>query len=138
MSESPSGIHIFTLAEANAALERVRELLSVLRAMRRHIVGMQAQVDIEELSAPSPSQRDRERIDALLREIEHDVHLFHKTTQELNAVGCELKDLEKGLVDFYGMRDNQVVYFCWQEGETSISHWHPLESGFQGRQKLED
>jgi hypothetical protein len=137
MPENQSGIRIFTLAEANAALPRVRELMASLRQLRQRIVGLQAAVDIEELTA-SQASRDRARIEGLLHEIEQDVHTFHKTTEELNRVGCELKDLEKGLIDFYGMHGSQLVYLCWAEGEEKVSHWHPLESGFQGRQKLED
>ncbi len=137
MAENRSGIRIFTLAEANAALENVRRLIAALREKRREIVGIQAKVDIEELTA-TPAGPQRENIQTMLRTIEKEVHAFHKTMETLNAIGCELKDLEKGLVDFYGMRGNEVVYFCWLDGEDSVSHWHTLESGFQGRQKIEE
>jgi hypothetical protein len=138
MPENRSGIQIFTLLEANQALPRARELMLQLRQARRRIVGMQAAVDIEELTASSQALRHTQKTESLLREIEREVHAFHKTSEALNSIGCELKDLEKGTIDFYGLRDNQVVYFCWAEGEEKISHWHSLEAGFQGRQKIED
>ena len=109
-----------------------------LRDTRKRIVGMQAAVDIEELTVSSVAAGRAEKIESLLREIEREVHAFHKTSEALNLIGCELKDLDKGTLDFYGLRDNQVVYFCWAEGEKKISHWHSLEAGFQGRQKIED
>ncbi len=118
-------------------LPQIRACLGRLKALRKRIVGLQAKVDIEELTAPSPS-RDRGNIELMLREIEADVHAFHKASEEINSLGCELKDLDKGLIDFYGMRGPDVVYYCWKEGEDSISHWHTLDSGFQGRQKIEE
>jgi hypothetical protein len=137
MAEPKFGIRIFSLDEANALLPRIRVDLSRLREMRKQIVSRQALVDVEEITAEDGIV-GRARIEELLREIESSVHAFHKATEDLHALGCELKDLDKGLIDFYGMRGNDVVYFCWMDGEEGISHWHPLDSGFKGRKKLED
>ncbi len=137
MAENRSGIKIFTLPEANAQLPAVRKLIAELRDIKRQVVGMQAKVDIEELTATTKALA-RKAGEPILREIEEKVGAFHKSMEALNAIGCELKDLEKGLVDFYGIRGDDVVYLCWVDGEEKISHWHTLESGFQGRQKLEE
>ena len=137
MAEPKSGIHIFSLDEANLMLPLVRGELARLREMRRQIVARQSLVDIEEMTGQDDPLTHR-RIAELLRDIERDVHAFHRASEELHAAGCELKDLDKGLVDFYGMRENDVVYFCWMDGEDSISHWHTLDSGFKGRKKLQD
>jgi hypothetical protein len=137
MAESKFGIHIFSLSEANILLPRIRHDLSSLRELRKKIVARQARVDIEEMAGEKDGS-GQELIEQLLREIERDVHAFHKATEALHALGCELKDLDKGLIDFYGMRGNDVVYFCWMDGEEEVSHWHPLDSGFKGRKKLED
>jgi hypothetical protein len=137
MAEPKFGIRIFSLDEANALLPQIRVDLARLRELRRQIVSRQALVDVEELTAPSPPEA-RERIAQLLAEIENAVHAFHKTTESLHSRGCELKDLDKGLVDFYGLRENEVVYFCWMDGESEVVHWHPLDSGFKSRKKLED
>ena len=134
MPDPQSGIKIYTLAEANAALPRVRALLFRLRELRKQIVAKQALVDIEEMTGYGASKAAK--IEEGLHEIEADVHRFHDVTEEFNMIGCELKDLEKGLVDFYGMRDNEVIYLCWMDGEAGITHWHTLDSGFQGRQEL--
>jgi hypothetical protein len=31
-----------------------------------------------------------------------------------------------------------VVLLCWRMGETAIEHWHTVESGFQGRQPVDE
>jgi hypothetical protein len=56
---------------------------------------------------------------------------------QLEALGIQLKDYERGLIDFPTMRDGRVVLLCWQLGEGDhIEWWHDLEAGFAGRQPL--
>ncbi len=50
-----------------------------------------------------------------------------------------LRDLDRGLVDFPSVKgDEEEIYLCWEEGEPEIAFWHDLETGFAGRQPLED
>ena len=135
MPDPRSGIKFFTLDEANVLLPRVRQQLVLLREIRRRIVGLQAKVDIEELTS-SGLPPDRRKVEDLLRTIETDVQTFHRTLEAFQALGCELKDLERGLVDFYSMRGNDVVYLCWMDGEQDIEWWHPLDTGVKGRLPL--
>jgi hypothetical protein len=51
-------------------------------------------------------------------------------------LGCELKDLDQGLVDFPSYRDDKLIYLCWKRGEDRVSFWHAIDSGFSGRQPL--
>lgn len=135
MPDPRSGIKFFTLDEANALLPRVRQQLVLLREIRRRIVGLQAKVDIEELTS-SGLATDRRRVEDLLKTIDTDVQTFHRSLEAFQALGCELKDLERGLVDFYSMRGNDVVYLCWMDGEDGIEWWHPLDTGVKGRLPL--
>ncbi len=135
MAEPRPGLKFFTLDEANGLLPAVRAHVQKLRELRKGIVADQALVDIEELTAPSPDH-DHERRDQLLQNIDQDVQRFHETLEAFQALGCELKDLERGLVDFYSMRDNAVVFLCWMDGEDDIQWWHPLDSGVKGRKPL--
>jgi hypothetical protein len=60
-----------------------------------------------------------------------------KLTLEIDALGVQLKDYARGLIDFPAMRDGRVVLLCWQIGEgEEIEWWHDLETGFAGRQPL--
>ena len=57
---------------------------------------------------------------------------------EIDSIGVQVKDLEAGLIDFPCRLDDQVVLLCWRMGETSIEHWHTVDSGFQGRQPVDE
>ncbi len=58
--------------------------------------------------------------------------------QEIDSIGVQVKDLDKGLLDFPCQLGEQVVLLCWQLGESRIDYWHTMEAGFQGRQPLDD
>ena len=59
--------------------------------------------------------------------------------QELHSRGIEIKDLDKGLIDFPHIRANgEEVYLCYMLGEKSIVAWHPLEGGFAARKTLNE
>lgn len=55
---------------------------------------------------------------------------------ELAEMGIILRDLDRGLVDFPALREGEEVFLCWTEDEDEVTHWHPLESGFSGREPL--
>ena len=56
---------------------------------------------------------------------------------ELETLGVQLKDFERGLVDFPSLRDGRVVLLCWQLGEgDELEWWHDVDAGFAGRTPL--
>jgi hypothetical protein len=62
---------------------------------------------------------------------------INRYLQELESVGCVFKGFDAGLVDFYSMREDRLVFLCWRLGEPRISHWHDLDAGFGGRQPID-
>lgn len=54
----------------------------------------------------------------------------------IEETGCQLKDIETGLVDFPTLYLGREVYLCWKLGEKGISFWHHIEDGFRGRQPI--
>jgi hypothetical protein len=58
--------------------------------------------------------------------------------QEIDSIGVQVKDLDKGLLDFPYQAGEQIVLLCWQLGEAKIDYWHTVEAGFEGRQPLDE
>ena len=57
--------------------------------------------------------------------------------RDLNDRGIEIKDLDKGLIDFPTLRANgEEVYICYMLGEQTILAWHPIEGGFAARRPI--
>jgi hypothetical protein len=122
---------IFTLDEAERTLPLVRRIVIDLQheyALWRSAVGaFELATAGTSVDAPSPEVALAER------EVTLQAERVAALLGELESIGCVAKGIDAGLVDFYALRDDQLVYLCWQVGEPRISHWHPLDDGFDGR-----
>jgi hypothetical protein len=48
----------------------------------------------------------------------------------------QVKDLDRGLIDFPAYLGGKEVFLCWEKGEEDIEFWHDLASGYAGRERL--
>ncbi len=53
--------------------------------------------------------------------------------RELQQLGCLVKGVQEGLVDFPHWMEGREVYLCWKHGEDDIRYWHEVDAGFAGR-----
>ncbi len=120
----------FTLEEANALIPQINALLDEMIQARNQIVADGAKLR-EILSRANGNGGSKEGGDYVLF-----LQRFNASLATLHGLGCELKDLDQGLVDFPSYREGQLVYLCWKRGEERIQFWHSLEAGFAGRQPL--
>ncbi len=123
---------LFSLEEANALLPMVRRLLISIRRAHRRLVAFQeaAKHAAEGAEQGGGGMPDGARYITVLMELA-------SRTSELDALGVQLKDYERGLIDFPSLRDGRVVLLCWYLGEgDQIEWWHDIETGFAGRQPI--
>jgi hypothetical protein len=132
--------HLFTDQEANTLLPqlelvflRLDPKLARLRELRELIEDSEAYYGEGLAAAPSGDRdlysrnlQDRSDLD---RSVQGDI-------EEVLSLGCEVKDLHRGLVDFPTRIGNEIAYLCWQRGEPQIGWWHTLGGGFSGRKAL--
>lgn len=57
--------------------------------------------------------------------------------ERIHELGCLVKDLDTGLIDFPTLLRSNEVYLCWKLGEAGIGYWHKVEDGFRGRQPID-
>ncbi|MAG35037.1 MAG: hypothetical protein CL878_02130 [Dehalococcoidia bacterium] len=127
---------LFTLEEALALLPRVQKLMNRAQKQRLDYAAAERQL----ASAVQTVRGNGHRADTLWRaqeEAARALRQVQQTVEALQELGCEVKDLEKGLVDFRSQREEREVYLCWRVGEETISFWHELDAGFAGRQPLD-
>jgi hypothetical protein len=55
---------------------------------------------------------------------------------KIESLGCFLKDIDQGLVDFPCEIGDDVVFLCWQFGESRVIAWHPIDGGFGDRKPI--
>lgn len=58
--------------------------------------------------------------------------------EEIHEHGCQIKDLDRGLLDFPTIYRGEEVLLCWKMGEETIGYWHGMNDGFAGRRKIDD
>jgi hypothetical protein len=123
-------VKTFTLDEANAYVPQLEDLLSEMLDLRDQLSAQSHVLESAMRHAPlnGGSKAASEYLLLLQR--------FNAAYKMLREIGCELKDLDTGLVDFPSYRDGRLIYLCWKRGEPRIEYWHDVESGFAGRQRL--
>ncbi len=48
----------------------------------------------------------------------------------------QVKDLDRGLIDFPAFIGGKEVFLCWEKGEEDIEFWHDIDAGYAGRERL--
>lgn len=70
--------------------------------------------------------------------LENHVQRAKDSVAEIDAIGVQVKDLDSGLLDFPCQVDGEIVLLCWKMGEDRIDFWHTVDSGFRGRQPIDE
>lgn len=63
---------------------------------------------------------------------------LHGVLEQIARRGVQVKDVQRGLLDFPARRDGRTVLLCWRVGEAGLAFWHEIEAGFAGRQPVDD
>jgi len=123
---------LFTVEEANALLPTARGIVrQVQRAYKRVAASQEA--------ARAAAERAKLGGGGILGGSLYVTALSELAEQagRLEALGVQLKDYGRGLIDFPSLREGRVVLLCWQMGEGDrLEWWHEVEAGFAGRQPL--
>lgn len=111
-------------------LPELRELLQAIRDAHGNLV-----VDITQalpvLRAAKQNGGGHEATPLL-----NDLQTLNTRLRRFQELGIQLKDVERGLVDFPAWREDREVFLCWHLGEDEVRYWHDLDSGFAGREPL--
>ena len=123
---------LFTIQEANALLPSVRIILAKIQRAHRKLSRFRN-------DAKKASEAAEQGGGGIEYGVVYAAVLTELTLQlsELEELGVQLKDFERGLIDFPSLRDGRVVLLCWQLGEgDELEWWHDVDAGFAGRTPL--
>ena len=129
----------FTVAEAQGLIPKVDRLL-------RDAIDRKSEFDKAEGVLQSFTERammlggvlvDRNRAFEMRNRREAAVAHLREAIEEIQQLGCLVKDLDTGLIDFPTMLRGEEVYLCWKLGEPAIGFWHGVDEGFRGRKAID-
>ena len=128
---------VFTLQEANAAVQELRPIVERMVEHRRNLTLAQA-LQSELITRIAGNGGDMVPSD--LREaqeaIEREAAAIAQCADLINAAGAQIKSLEDGLLDFPAKRGDDDILLCWRLGEEDIQYWHGADEGFAGRRPI--
>lgn len=131
------GKKYFTLAEANALLPRLEQMLLQLQALKHDMQSKYQKLQATKVALTSAATVRNDYFFQEEAELEFLMWSANSMLQQILDTGVEIKDIDTGLCDFYSLRDGQEVYLCWKLGEPIITHWHGIYEGFMGRKPIE-
>lgn len=126
----------FSREEAEALLPQISVLLRQIQQSHRELQQTEGELHALRIKARGNGHDLAERMTALQKAVTAQRELLSGLVGEVEAFGCELKDLNMGLIDFLSLRNGREMYLCWRLGEDRIRFWHYLDTGFAGRQPL--
>jgi hypothetical protein len=119
----------FTVAEAIETLYIYHSMLEKMQHLAQQIMrngfNLQNGAYLQDLNNPGNMAPPKE------------YEQLMQVMEKIESEGIVIKGIEEGLVDFPHLRANgEEVYLCFQVGEETIQFWHPVETGYAGRQPL--
>jgi hypothetical protein len=127
----------FTPEEANAALAVVRPLVERMVAARSVLLDAQRrQAELVARVASNGGGLSPPDVAAAAAEVQQSTAELVAVLEELERLGVQVKDLDRGLVDFPCVHRGRVVLLCWELGEDEVAFWHGADEGYAGRRPL--
>jgi len=133
---------IWTPREANARLAELNELLPRLKGWVARLGEVHDEQERlkgfwgRDIDAGDHADREhKQRLDAEWQNLSQ---RLEEAIGGLRREGIEVKNLDEGLVDFYGVVNDEVVFLCWQQGETDVAFFHPVAGGYRDRRPIPD
>jgi hypothetical protein len=123
--------HYFTVEEANQLLLELIPLVEEMITAKDNLLALQPELQ-ETLELAVRNGNSRVTSEALGA-----MQSLKDVLGTIQAYGVEVKDVNRGLLDFPSKRGGEIVYLCWIYGEKSIGYWHTLEAGFAGRRAID-
>ena len=127
---------LWTVEEADRALPQLREILSVLVEQKKTAdLAERALAELQEHIRGNGHGMEREVAHRRLR-VRDALAQVRQGIEQIRRMGCEIKDLDIGLVDFPSVLHGQEVLLCWQISEPAVLYWHEFDKGFASRKPL--
>ncbi len=119
----------YTRDEARALLPQVRQWLARLNELRRIVEHSDRRLGN---LAKSGHDAGGEFVNAWI----HALANLQEVLREFQRREIQIKDPDRGLVDFPALLDGNEVFLCWEQDEHDIEFWHDLDAGYAGRERL--
>lgn len=120
----------YTREEARSLLPRVKTWLERLIELRAQLEQLEKR--LERLRSDG-ADVGGELVNKWIRSLA----AIRQILVEFHEREIQIKDLDRGLIDFPAIIGGKEVFLCWEKGEDDIEFWHELDAGYAGRERLD-
>jgi len=120
----------FCLSEANRSLAFVGRVVADIVELHEQIVLCRRTMERIEMGLHGGEQAVYEA------EYRHSMNRLRRLVRELDLVGVDLLDFERGLISFPTIHDGREAALSWHLGEEEVMFWHEPEAGIEARESI--
>lgn len=123
----------FTLGEAEEIIPQIRKDLLKLIKLKNTINALsEVEIEFEDIYL---NDRFDTKFNKKLHKLSYE---FYRIIDKLESIGCILRDIDLGLIDFLSTHNGKEIFLCYRIDEDRIAYWHYIEDGYEGRKPLKE
>ncbi len=132
-------VTLFTAEKATRLAQELTPQLRHLVELRQQLRRLESRLDVLKLTlaGATPGNPDAEELRTLASRRGDLTVRIRAGLEAIHERGPVVKDLDLGLIDFYSLAGDRLVFLCWKLGEAEVAHWHPLDGGYASRRPLD-
>jgi len=115
--------------EARALLPKIREWLDQLQQLRQKLTIQDQRIG---QLLKTGKEMGGEMVNNWIRLLAETKGVLEQFRQR----EIQVKDLDRGLIDFPAIIGGREVFLCWEQEEDDIEFWHEIDAGYAGRERL--
>ena len=119
----------YTREEARALLPKIREWLSQLQQLRKKLEQLDQRLG---QLVKVGDDIGGEIVNSWIRMLAQ----TKRVLQQFRGREIQVKDIERGLLDFPAIIGGREVFLCWEQDEDDVEFWHEIDAGYAGRERL--
>lgn len=127
--------HLFTIDEANALIPQIENILTRFDRKKQVSEKLHDELLMEELLRERGSlgaqASDLERLESFLAEeivkLDNTIQEIESEIQAIRSMGCKVRNLSKGLIDFPAEQNGSAIFYVWKRGESAVHYYRKIE-----------
>lgn len=135
---------LFSVEEANALLPQLETFLLRITQKKEQMHRLHDELFMGELlheavqSRPAPAfpEKGNGHLDSGACEVDARVSDLEADLAQIRSLGCILRHLDAGWVEFPAERQGKMIYLCWKKGEPAIGFYRQMHAPFTERLPL--
>ena len=127
----------FTVEEANKLIPELKKIVNKLKREKEKADYIEYEIALIRITNEHKiGYTGKKEIYNKKKELNEAVIKLNTIIKRIHDLGCFLKNVEEGVVDFLSEKDGRPIFLCWIPDEDEISYYHEIDSGYDERKYL--